>query len=120
MGKLCEMVYQEKRERTLLACGTHKGLDYYVVSLGTHPCAYVDYKDYNVDEDDIYCHGGVTYHEGVLYLPEGPLYGNIIGWDYAHSGDYVTFSFFPGMKHTTDEMIADCIDVIEQIVKEEK
>jgi len=127
-GKICEMVYTgNTKERTLLAKGTHKGLDYYVISLGSHPCAYVDYKDYLVDEDNIECHGGVTYHEDHLHLPDGPIKGNFIGWDYSHCYDYTRYdgasgvlSFWPGEKHTTDEMIADCINVIEQIVEVDK
>ena len=125
MGKICEMVYTgDVTERTLLAHGIYKGLDYYVLSLGSHPCAYVDCKNYLINEDDIECHGGVTYHADHLHLPLMAIEGNFIGWDYSHYYDYTRYdgasgvsSFWPGEKHTTDEMIADCINVIKQIVE---
>lgn len=69
---LKEMVYNILRKPPeRIADGTYKGLDYYVLSLGTHPTAYIDVsdtklagKDYN--DIDIECHGGLTYSRGYL------------------------------------------------------
>ncbi len=126
-GKICEMVYTgDVTERTLLAHGIYKGLDYYVLSLGSHPCAYVNCKNYLINEDDIECHGGVTYHADHLDLPLIAIEGNFIGWDYAHCYDFIylktdtledALRSSRGKKYTTDKMIADCINVIEQIVE---
>lgn len=42
-----EMVYSAKRLNPpeQIATGNYKGFDYYVLNLGTHPCAYVDVTD---------------------------------------------------------------------------
>lgn len=59
-----QMIYtlNRKNKGEILATGTYKNFKYYVVSYGTHPCAYVDVsntllanKDYH--ENDIDCHG---------------------------------------------------------------
>ena len=64
-----EMVYKSERcDAELLACDTYKGFDYYVVSRGMHPCAYVDIKHYDkaINAKTINCHGGITYSESTL------------------------------------------------------
>lgn len=67
-NKMKQMIYTPNRSKKgeILAAGDYKNFKYYVVSFGTHPCAYVDVsntslanKDY--DENDIDCHGGLTY-----------------------------------------------------------
>lgn len=46
MNDLHEMVYKKSRcEPQVLAHGVYHGRNYYVVSFGTHPCAYVDVSD---------------------------------------------------------------------------
>lgn len=46
MENVYEMVYQQSRcEPQVLAYGLYQGRNYYVVSFGTHPCAYVDVSD---------------------------------------------------------------------------
>ena len=82
-----------------IAEGEYKGFNYYVLSLGTHPCAYVDVtntklhgEDY--DDIDIECHYGLTYAEERLTTVEKK--GWFIGWDYAHYGDYAGYEInFP-------------------------
>lgn len=70
MENVYEMVYQQSRcEPQVLAYGLYQGRNYYVVSFGTHPCAYVDVSDLlsmtweeqKYIENAIDCHGGVTY-----------------------------------------------------------
>lgn len=40
---MIEMEYTNIRIKPIrLATGTYKGFWYYVISMGTHPCAYVD------------------------------------------------------------------------------
>ena len=63
-----EMIYTNHRqEAEQLAAGTFLGYNYYVLSFGTHPCAYVEIprnnKYFGKDYDDIpvYPHGGLTY-----------------------------------------------------------
>lgn len=124
--KLCEMEYTEKTKWKLLAFGSYKGLDYYVISLGTHPCGYVDCKEHEFNRYDIECNGGITYESDKLGFHYGDLNGHFIGWDYAHCWDYAGYETMfdeslrtGGQKHTTDEIIEECISVIEQILKQE-
>ena len=128
---MTEMVYTSERLESpmILATDTYKGLTYYVLNLGTHPCAYVDvtgtdlqYKDYN--DIDIECHFGLTYSRE--YLNGVNRKGWFIGWDYAHCDDYVGYKepFFEtmrskGKRWTTEEIVAECKDVIDQIIEME-
>lgn len=60
--------YSNKGE--LLVKEEYKNCTYYIVTFGTHPCAYVDVSGFNLSEEDIKrikCHGGVTYFENSFY-----------------------------------------------------
>ena len=120
-----EMIYQKDRIPPVrLADGVYRGVPFYVLSLGTHPCAYVDIAPlglHTINESDIDCHGGITYHSDHLATVDHE--GNFLGWDYAHCMDYdgylgaiheYAFSF--AKKWTTAEMVAECKNVIDQIV----
>lgn len=117
-----EMVYKPERcDPEQLMHGTWRGFDYYVLNLGTHPCAYVDISEYegeplNVEKID--CHGGITYLE--QYLATVDRKGEFIGWDYAHCWDYNgacrDFPYTKELKRwTTAEMVNECKHVIDQI-----
>lgn len=120
--KVLEMTYQPTRIPPMrLADGIYRGVPYYVLSLGTHPCAYVDiapiWKD-AINEADIECHGGITYHR--KYLATVDHKGNFVGWDYAHYTDYsgsLPFLELDCKKWTTPEMISECKHVIDQILE---
>ena len=98
-----EMQYQANNKIELLDSGTFKNYNYYILSLGTHPTAYVEIpkgnkiyeKDYK--EIDLEVHGGLTYSRDFLWISkEKKLQGWFIGWDYAHYGDYVGYELmFP-------------------------
>jgi hypothetical protein len=122
-----EMIYSPKRlkQPERLAEGEYRGLTYYVLTLGTHPCAYVDVtgtpldgKGY--DDIDILCHFGLTYAEP--HLSTVDTGGWFIGWDYGHYTDFAgyTMEMAPGMqtgkKWTTEEMVEECKNVIDQII----
>nr|DAI91774.1 MAG TPA: hypothetical protein [Caudoviricetes sp.] len=117
-----EMVYKPERcDPEQLMHGTWRGFDYYVLSLGTHPCAYVDISEYegkplNVEKID--CHGGITYLE--QYLATVDRKGLFIGWDYSQRRDYngacCDSAYTKELKRwTTAEMVAECKRVIDQI-----
>ena len=123
-----EMVYRPKRlSPQQLTKGTYKGLDYYVLNLGTHPCAYIDVTGTSIDgveyeEVDIECHGGLTYSRPFLATVDKP--GWFIGWDYSHYGDFSgTDMMFPpelqfgGKQWTTKEIVVHCFQAIDQMVK---
>lgn len=124
-----EMIYQKERlnppER--IADGRHKGFDFYVLNLGTHPCAYIDVSDtslYGVDYSniDINCHFGLTY--SYRFLATVDKRGWFIGWDYAHYTDYSGYDINSlysltsnGKKWTTEEIVNECKEVIEQLIE---
>lgn len=123
---LNEMEYSKHRYVERIAEGTYKGFDYYVLSFGSHPCAYVDISDtplakkgYN--EYDISCHGGITYSRNHLHTVL--KIGWFIGWDYNHYTDFCglfdkgSFSdLFEPKKWTTSEIVTECREVIDQIL----
>ena len=66
---------------------------------------------------DIRVHGGLTYSTDSFLLLDNTW---IIGWDYAHCDDYSIFAknclFLHDLKKwTTEEMIDECISVIDQL-----
>lgn len=117
-----EMIYKKGRIPPVrLADGVYRGVPFYVLSLGTHPCAYVDIAPlglHAINERDIDCHGGITYHRD--YLSTVGHKGNFLGWDYAHcmdhSGDLQFLDLGYSKRWTTKEMVAECKNVIDQIV----
>ena len=128
------MEYGPDRKRGMLAIGMYKEVPYWIVSMGTHPCVYLEVtglKKFDAKELDV--HGGITYDECFLYdvfekededFVEGVR--RFIGWDYAHGSDY--FGAFDGLrspegfhgkKWTTEEMVEEAKRVIDQICVEE-
>ena len=129
------MFYQAKRliPPEQIARGTYKGLDYYVLNLGAHPCAYIDVTDTSLhdieyEKIDIVVHGGLTYSRSSLATVDKT--GWFIGWDYNHYGDFTGADMmfpllklfhpelqFGGKQWTTEEIIDEHLNVIYQIVK---
>lgn len=128
MANVYEMVYKQGWcEPQVLAHDIYHGRNYYVVSFGTHPCAYIDLSDLlnmtrkerEYIENTIECHGGVTYSSAELVVSNTK--GWYIGWDYAHCMDYVGFMPYidelASKKWTTPEMVHECKKVIDQIAE---
>lgn len=116
-----EMVYTKERMYEILDHGTYKGFEYVISSYGTHPCAYVGIpegnafynKDWTEGEIDIDCHWGINYsRKGIHGLMQDKW---VLGWDYAHVGDYLGYGF-DGKKWTTEEILNEVHDVIDQII----
>ena len=125
------MIYNKNRPGSAeqIAGGTYKNFDYYVLNLKTHPTAYIDVTNSPLngcDENiDISCHGGITWCDNfVKYIDKK---GWFIGWDYAHCEDYIDYgdattniiyNTFPNdKKWTTEEIVEECKNVINQIVE---
>lgn len=130
-----EMVYTPTRNITLLDAGMYKGIEYLIVSYGTHPCAYIkvprDHKYFGADYNEVplYVHGGLTYGGDLAYLNANiePIINNAdywLGWDYAHAGDFTGYYLIFGgpllmneKKWTTDEVFKQVIQAIDEFKK---
>ena len=129
------MVYiPERCKPKILARNSYKGYEYFCVSYGTHPCAYVVVAKgqpyYNArtyeDAESLPCHGGCTFanrgYDGIISEDFTAL-----GWDYAHCGDFTSYYYArstefvvtrrlqDNKKWTTKELIRDCEHVIEYL-----
>lgn len=129
-----EMSYSFERKKEILEHGVCFGLFYWIISYGTHPCAYImipknnKYFEKDYEEIDIDVHGGLTYSD--KYLPfeikNSETKCWYIGWDYAHFGDYAGYEErlskelrVGGKKWTTQEIKEEVRDVCYQIIKNE-
>ena len=125
--KIKPMIYQTDRKIELLYKDKYKNYNYYILNLGTHPTAYIEIPKGNslyekhYDDIDILVHGGLTYSDHSLMMITSENW--YIGWDYAHYDDYMTFMEdiykdlkMPLHKWTTEEIIEECKNVIEQII----
>lgn len=130
-----DMIYYPIRleKPEVIAQGEYNNFKYYVLNLGTHPCAYIDVTDtklVGMEFGDIYyktkieCHCGFTYSRNYLTSVDESGKRYYIGWDYAHYGDYIGYeTMFPselimGSKmYNTAEMVQECKNVINQIVE---
>ena len=121
-----EMIYSPKREREILVHDVFDGVEFYIVSLGSHPCAYVrvpekcrQIVESEIEHFDLNCHGGITY-VGDGNLPWGKFPGFWIGWDYAHAGDYTALpEGYPeddGHKWTTTEILNEIKEFVTEML----
>lgn len=134
-----QMVYKMEHIKDVLYKGEKDGYIIVIMSYGFHPCAYIGlpktHKFYGLhynDIDDINCHFGLTFSEqGNDKMPwieneeEKELWW--IGWDYAHCNDYAPYYDEPPFsmsiinmdmelhKWTTEEILDECYDVVEQL-----
>ena len=116
--KMKEMVYTSRLITDILYMGEYKEHLFCILSLGTHPTAYVECKLKNCfncyDErlKHIIVHGGFTFFGKRFWDNEK----NYLGWDYAHFMDYLGFSpFVEGKKWTTAEIYEEVKAVIDQL-----
>ena len=123
-----QMVYQNKGKIELLYNGIYKGYHFYILNLGSYPTAYVEipkgnkYYQTHYDDINVNVHGGLTYSNSYLITSYNTIMENswFIGWDYAHCNDYIDIPIklnADGKKWTTEEIIDDCVYVIDQLVE---
>ena len=123
-----EMIYSATPKKEVLHSGEYKGHKFTILNLGTHPTAYVECKLDNCNSygderlDEISVHGGFTYH-GQAYWDKADktIY---LGWDYAHSGDYMGYymKYAPdtltnNKRWTTGEIFEEVKYVIDQLIE---
>lgn len=122
-----EMNYQLRLQQPeLLAADSYRGITYYVISWGSHPCAYINvahtkYKNMSYSEMNklgVNCHGGFTYSESKM--PVSDVEGWYLGWDYAHPNDYIHYFGCDASSNykrwTTKELERECEKVIDSII----
>lgn len=111
-----EMIYEPRMDiRKILYRGIYKDTVFYVVSYGSHPCAYVRSTVPESFIDYIPCHGGITYHDKAFEQFDAKV--EYIGWDYAHSGDYNGMSpVLGGKQWTVSEIIEEAKQVIDFVL----
>ena len=113
------MIYRDMGAKpVVLDFGEYRGIKYMIVSRHTHPCAYIELgKKYA----GIGCHGGVTYSgRGVPGFEEITSGTHWIGWDYAHSWDFMaSIPWLGGKKWTTEEMVAEVQSVIDEVLDDD-
>ena len=113
-----EMEYKYKCELTILDSDVYHNRKYFIISLGTHPCAYVEFHhELKRDSDEWYdtpCHGSITFDDYAYWDENDETY--YIGWDYAHFGDYLPYNVC-GKKWTTKEILENVKEVIDYLNK---
>lgn len=130
-----EMIYSNDAKREWLDHGEYNGYEYVIMSLGTHPTAYVGipgaeanviFQEEDLEESDhINVHGGITYENSFIRDENKNEYSNgkwWIGWDYAHLYDYMPDNDYGQYrkKWTTEEILEDVKSVVNQIIEREK
>lgn len=101
-------------QRKIVESGELDGYPWYIVSYGSHPCAYVKSDISKKTQEEILVHGGITF-AGKAF-PEFELEGQYIGWDYQHYGDYSgLLPRFGGKRWTVDEIMDDVRSVVHQL-----
>ncbi len=120
-----EMIYKcENICEEVLAKGEYKCHKFVILSLSTHPTAYVENKinalDYDDERlDDIEVHGGFTYCGGAHWDKTDDT--NYLGWDYTHLYDYnALIPEYGGKQYTTEEIYEEVKHVIDQLCKIEE
>lgn len=122
-----EMKYQLRLPQPeLLATDCYRGIMFYIISWGSHPCAYInvahtDYKNKSYNEmNDLgtFCHGGFTYSE--TKIPITDIKGWYLGWDFAHPDDYIHYfgcdTTSSYKRWTTKELERECEKTIDNII----
>lgn len=125
--ELKPMTYKHECNREILAHDVIDGFEFYITSLGSHPCAYIHipethslsgFEYINEIEELVSCHGGVTWFENHLPNSQKHIKGKWLGWDYGHCCDYIFYCdgfANKGKKWTTEEVLEEIKDVIAQI-----
>lgn len=122
-----EMKYINERDLVILDQGNYQDFDYVILSLGTHPTAYIRipkghrYYKKHYDDINIDCHYGLTFSEDNLaFNPINIQDSWWIGWDYAHCNDQIGSYKSESIgdetkKWTTTEILLEVKNVIQQL-----
>lgn len=118
--KMKPMIYERNKPMEVLYEGNYKGYDVCIISLGTHPTAYIEnklgitYQTANAIFKYL-PHGCFTY-EGEAYWQKKPITKRFLGWDYAHYCDYFPVNVNKtGRKWSTEEIYEEIVKVIDNL-----
>ena len=122
-----EMVYQNSRTVKLLHSGFYKGVPFAILSLGTHPTAYVENIIHvsNYDDDllrDVDVHGGFTFCSKGYWGDKNTNGLSWLGWDYAHCYDFMGYygvddgTLYKQKRWSTEEILGEVYHVIDQLL----
>lgn len=113
-----KMIYGKEYKISRLAMGICCGYKWEIISLGTHPCAYIlippMHPLWGKSNIDLPVHGGVTYMSECIDLANSIKYW-YIGWDYGHAGDYIGGVSVEGKKWHTSEIIKEVHDTCKYL-----
>lgn len=128
-----EMIYDPAiKDVILLDNGIYKNFEYYIVNRGgEYPLAYIKVPDdLKISCEDYFEIDLDSPHEDLTFgcendIPpmleeiDGVTKGNYLGWDYAHCDDWLGYynpdSFMPGKKWTTEEILEQVKNTIEEM-----
>ena len=120
-------LYNNTDKRQVVEIGTTDNYLYVITSMGTHPCAYLVLPDSHpcshltCREQPLTIHE-ITYSKSVddfdgINIPDAW----IVGWDYAHYGDYIhNRRSKDGHKYTLEEIREDVEDMSENLATYEE
>ena len=100
----------------------HKGYTYLIRSNGRHPRAYIVLPEGHELEGVYYTDIHLCVHGGLTYCKYEDA-GYVIGWDYAHSGDFTNYEGIAsrdGKKWTMEEIKEEAKKAIEEISRLKK
>ena len=101
------------RQRRIVESGKMDGHKWFIVSYGSHPCAYVESDAPEKLLEEISVHGSITF-SGKAF-PEFETDGRFIGWDYNHCIDFNAEFCFGSKQWTVSEIMDDVKSVISQL-----
>ena len=121
-----EMVYGNNKNPEVLYSGEYKGHKFAILSLGSHPTAYVEdkiglmgYEDFRLEEISV--HGGFNFHDTGYWSNESKKI-SWLGWSYDHWDDFKGYYsidnpfYYQAKQWTTAEIYEEAKTVIDQII----
>ena len=122
------MIYKPKEELEVLAHDTYLGYEFYIISTGLFPCAYIKINRNSIlfGKDVAEVNKMINFYREITFSKKGLIYDFnnwYIGLDYGHIGDFIGSSLnFPEeflianeRKYSTKEIYQDIQDLIKKV-----
>lgn len=129
MDRLAELYDMEKPPMVeTIKKGEHSDFEFFILWFSSHPNAYIKIpkshpyykKDYREIDNKYLVHGGFTFSGKDLDNRYGLPEGWYLGWDYAHSMDFINLPSHQlnGFRWTIKDIEKECKEVIDELIKE--